>query len=174
MKKTSLLLIILLCSCSGNQPSKQIRNLELTSGIFILDNDKPIYTLSELTDHFKNKPLFIDRWATWCSPCIEEFKHSDSLHKFLKENNIEMIYLNSDQEISDSTYRQFIISHNLTGYHLRMTDSLKKDLIQQKIFIPIIPKYLIVNKEGKVIENNALRPSDGIKLLDQIKSKLSL
>lgn len=169
-----LAILAFLCTCCGNKQVTQTTDKwELAPDIYFLDKDNPIESLAELIIFFKDKPFYIDRWATWCSPCIEEFNHNDSLHKFLKDNKIEIVYLNSDQEINDSALYQFIIYHNLKGNHLRLNDSLKKDLTQKKIFIPRIPQYIIISKSGKVLENNAFRPSDGQKLYDQLRENIN-
>jgi hypothetical protein len=38
----------------------------------------------------------------------------------------------------------------------------------------MIPQYMIINKEGIVIENRALKPSDGEKLYTQLDSLLNI
>lgn len=164
----TLIIVILFCSCNSKREKDEIQTWDPAPGIHVLDKDKPVYTLAELSDFFKGQTAYIDRWATWCSPCLEEFKYGDSLHKFLNDNNIEMVYLNSDKDIQDSTLYQFIVSHNLRGYHLRLNDSLKKDLSDKKIFIPMIPQYMIMDKHGQIVHNNALRPSNGDSLYVQL------
>ena len=175
MKKAILFLVVtIFCFCCINKSeTHEIKNWKLAPDIYILDKDKPINSLAELSGFFKNKTVYIDRWATWCSPCIEEFKYGDSLHKFLNDNKIEMIYLNSDKDIQDSVLYQFIISHKLKGYHLRLNDTLKKDLTRQKIFIPLIPQFMIMDKKGQVVENNALRPGKGDTLFVQLKKYIN-
>lgn len=155
--------------CTNKNGTHEIRSWTLAPGIYILDKDKPVNSLSELSGFFRYKTVYIDRWATWCSPCAEEFKYSDSLHRFLNENKIELVYLNSDKDIKDSVLYRFILSHNLTGFHLRLNDSLKKDLTERKIFIPLIPQFMIMDKSGKIAENSALRPSNGDSLYAQLK-----
>ena len=54
-----------------------------------------------------------------------------SLHEFLKSNKIEIVYLNSDSELEQSKWFEFITSHNLRGYHLRLNSILKEDLYAQ-------------------------------------------
>ena len=81
--------------------------------------------------------------------------------------------MNSDKDIKDSVLYQFILSHNLKGYHLRLNDSLKKDLTEQKIFIPLIPQFMIMDKSGKIAENRALRPSNGDSLFIQLKKYIN-
>jgi thiol-disulfide isomerase/thioredoxin len=173
MKKLILLLTIsALCSCCIHKRGQVINRFELAPDIFIIDKGMPIKSIAELINFFKDKTVYIDRWATWCSPCLEEFKYKDSLYKFLNANKIEIVYLNSDSDIQDSVLFQFIISHNLRGYHLRLNDSLKKDLTVKKIFIPRIPQYMIIDNKGNVVENNALRPSKGDTLYLQLKKYL--
>ena len=68
---------------------------------------------------------------------------------------------------------EFIVDYNLRGNHVRLDSTLKADLVNKEIFIPIIPQYMIVDASGKVIENNALRPSNGEELFNQLKMKLN-
>jgi thiol-disulfide isomerase/thioredoxin len=170
MKNTILTLIIalLFCSCNRKSGKNETQVWELAPNIHVLDKYKPIYSLAELSEFFKDKTVYIDRWATWCSPCLEEFKYGDSLHKFLNDNSIKMVYLNSDKDIQDSVFYQFIVSHNLFGYHLRLNDSLKNELSDKKIFIPIIPQFMIMDKRGQIVDNKALRPSNGDSLYLQL------
>jgi thiol-disulfide isomerase/thioredoxin len=170
MKYTALALVVFtICfSCTNKKAKPEISTFELAPEIILLDKDNPVNSLDDLTRFFSGKTVYIDRWATWCSPCLEEFKYGDPLHKFLNDNNIEMVYLNSDKDIQDSVLYQFIISHNLVGYHLRLNDTLKKDLSDKKIFIPIIPQFMIMDKEGNIVENRALRPSNGDSLFAQL------
>jgi thiol-disulfide isomerase/thioredoxin len=159
---------MLFCFCNTKSKKQENQIWELAPNVHVLDKYKPIYSLTELSEFFKDRTVYIDRWATWCSPCLDEFKYGDSLHKFLNEKKIEMVYLNSDKDIQDSVLYQFIVSHNLVGYHLRLNDTLKKDLSDKKIFIPMIPQFMIMDKSGQIVENKALRPSNGDSLYIQL------
>ncbi|PLX20250.1 MAG: hypothetical protein C0599_09410 [Salinivirgaceae bacterium] len=150
------------------------KSFELAPDIYILDKEAPIKSLEELTDKLKGKPLYIDRWATWCNPCIEQFKYSTDLHNFLKDNKIEIVYLNSDKDLDEQKWFEFIIDHNLKGYHIRLNNALGIDLTRKGIYIPGLPQYIIIGKDGNLIENKALKPSTGEKLHNQLKEKLNL
>ena len=161
-------ILIALGSCTSN------KSFELAPDIYILDKEGPIESFEVLTNKFQGKPIFIDRWATWCSPCIEEFNHNEALHNFLQDNKIEIVYLNSDTDLVEGKWFDFIIDHNLKGNHVRLDSILKADLVDKEIFIPIIPQYIIVGREGEIIENSALRPSSGEELYNQLKETLKL
>jgi len=169
MKNNFLLFsfLILLVSCTSN------KNFELASDIYILDKENPIESFDDLSNKLQGKPFYIDRWATWCTPCVEEFEYNAALHKFLKSNNIEIVYLNSDSNLEEEKWFEFIRDHNLKGNHLRMDSILKADLMNKGIFIPMIPQYMIVNQKGEVLTNKALRPSSGKELYNQLDSLLN-
>ncbi|TNE73874.1 TlpA family protein disulfide reductase [bacterium] len=48
--------------------------------------------------HFKGKYVFLDFWASWCSPCLEEFPHMKTLYKKLDHSKIEFIGIGLDAE----------------------------------------------------------------------------
>lgn len=164
--------VTLFTSCTNSHSKLSSDKWKIAPDIYRIDKEKPVESFTELTSLFAGKPVYIDRWATWCGICIDEFRYSDSLQTFLKKNNIEIFYLNSDQEITDSTLNNFIISHNLKGYHLRLNNNLKNELIQLNIFRPSLPQYMVVDKSGNILLNNALRPSDGTRLFKQLKRNI--
>ncbi len=169
MKQTLVILIILI-ALGG---CKNDNRFQLSSDIYILDKEKPVKSLAELKSKLEGRPFFIDRWASWCSPCVEEFKHSGELYEFLKNNGIEMVYLNSDSDLEENTWFDFIKKHNLKGNHLRLDSALKADLIEKQIFIPMIPQYLLFNEQGDLVTNKALKPSSKESLYNQIRLGIS-
>ncbi|PRZ22920.1 TlpA family protein disulfide reductase [Flavobacterium granuli] len=123
-----------------------------------------------LKSTFKSKAVFVDIWATWCSPCKDEFKYSDKLTEFLKSQNIELLYLTIDNAKAVGKWSDFIVENKLYGNHYFTTTKLKKELmmllnIKNDI---MIPRYLLFNDRGELILEDAKRPSQGQKLYDQI------
>jgi thiol:disulfide interchange protein len=99
-----------------------------SSQIKIIENYNNITSVSQLLDSFKGKPVFIDVWATWCMPCFEEFRFSAPLHEFLKQKDIEIIYVSLDKETEDIVWRNKIIENKLSGNHIRAGKPLRDDL----------------------------------------------
>jgi thiol-disulfide isomerase/thioredoxin len=52
--------------------------------------------LKEVIASHKGQPLFIDVWATWCGPCIEEFAYAKGMHEEIKD--VTFIYLCIDSK----------------------------------------------------------------------------
>lgn len=145
----------------------------LTSPAIIIDNYLQINSLGELLEKFKNKTLYVDIWATWCGPCKEEFAFHSALEKFLKDKNAEILYISTDIDERDNDWKKMIGFYGLSGNHIRTSTKLRQDLIN-KIWNTkgySIPRYLII-KNGAIVNNNALRPSDAEQLYQQLNKYL--
>ncbi|MES2274649.1 MAG: thioredoxin-like domain-containing protein [Bacteroidota bacterium] len=139
----------------------------------IAANYLSINSLDELLNQHKDKLVYVDIWATWCGPCKEEFAFNKELHQFLKDKNAEIVYLSTDVDERDKDWHDMVTYYNLAGTNIRTSDKLRQDLINKlwggKGYA--IPRYLII-KNGQIVENDALRPSEKQKLYTQISKYL--
>lgn len=136
-----------------------------------------IDSFDELLKRFEGRTVYIDLWATWCIPCVAEFKHKDELHNFTKNHDIDVLYISVDQDKDDEKWKSMIAENNLSGYHLRASRKLGNDIRQlfsRKIDRGLafsIPYYIIA-KDGEVTLKNAPRPSSKDHLFDELKKHL--
>src|SRR4030043_1595984 len=62
----------------------------------------PDFSLKDLNGNkvelkqFRGKIVFLNFWATWCSPCKEEMPSMEALHQQLKENKFILITVSVD------------------------------------------------------------------------------
>jgi len=151
----------------------QVEKWKLPEDTYLLDKEKPINTFAELASKFSGKAFFIDCYATWCSPCIEEFKYKDKLIEFLNGQNIELVYISFNRKLDYSKWLNFIKENKLIGYHMRANEDFRNDFMKKTEFNGQLPTYMLINENGIIVEKNAIRPSNGKELFNQLKSKLN-
>jgi thiol-disulfide isomerase/thioredoxin len=107
-------------------------------------------------DNFLGKYLYIDVWATWCKPCIEEFPFLENLKKhFKEENDLQIIAVSIDKDFKK--WSNFITEKKMNG--LQFHAAPDADFV--KFYdIGALPRYILIDKKGNVISPSALRPSD--------------
>jgi len=120
-----------------------------------------------------DKTVFLDLWATWCSPCKEEFAYNGELRRFLDDQGIIPMYISIDRDLDDQRWKDMIKYYGLEGYHLRAGPELMKDI--RRLFgnegTLTIPRYVLI-KDGKVVGTRMRPPSDGKLLYQQIAAYL--
>ena len=106
----------------------------------------------------KGKLLYIDVWATWCRPCLAEIPALKALQdKFKNNKDIEFVSLSIDDD--REAWRKAVKDKDLKGVQLIADKAFESQFIQD-YSINQIPTFLLIDKEGKIIDPNAPRPSD--------------
>ena len=142
----------------------------ISGKIKFVKNSDEIDNTGELFSQFKGKKLYIDVWATWCGYCITEFKYGEELKKLLAERDVEILYLSIDEDKDDQKWLEMVKYYNLDGNHIRVNDSFKRNLYnlygsEDRVSIP---KYIIVDEAGKIVNLDAPRPS----AIDELRKQL--
>jgi len=69
----------------------------------------------------KNKKVFIHFWATWCQPCIEEFKSFDSI--LTRQKEFEIYFVSDEDSITISKFLNKKNYKNIPFYSLKEKNS---------------------------------------------------
>ncbi len=129
--------------------------------ILFIEDAENINSLQDAINAFKGNKIYIDVWASWCGPCIEEFKYKEKLKPYLDSMDIKILYLSIDKEVNAEKWKAMIKFHDLAGYHLRANEQLSKNLrtIFDRDGSISIPWYLLIDEHGVIKELHAQRPS---------------
>jgi thiol-disulfide isomerase/thioredoxin len=121
---------------------------------------------SSLQD-FKGKYVYIDVWATWCGPCIKEIPALQSIEKQYHGKNIDFISISIDQPAAKEKWKNMITDKNMSGVQLFADNAWESEFVV-KYNIEGIPRFILIDTEGNIIQSDALRPSDPalVSLLD--------
>lgn len=147
---------------------------KMSDDIILIENSTDFTTWGEIIDPYKGEILYVDLWATWCGPCKAEFEHKEGLYEFIKDKPIKVLYVSSDRDDYDQKWKDMINFYGLKGINMRINDDLHWDLweIIHGERGGAIPRYLIIDREGNMVEKDAARPSSGQKLYDQLAKYL--
>ncbi len=116
-------------------------------------------------DSFKGKFVYIDVWATWCAPCIQQIPFLKTLEKEYHGKNIAFISISTDEarrsggswEAAEKKWRDFVKAKQLTGIQLWAAEDIS---FQQDYQISGIPRFILIDPKGNIVNANAPRPSE--------------
>ncbi|MFD0798017.1 TlpA family protein disulfide reductase [Maribacter chungangensis] len=147
-------------------------NYNLTTKIsdeFILaDYQNNIISFEDILKIPNKKLLYVDFWASWCLPCRKALPNSKKLREEYSKRDIIFVYLalNDDQ----TNWQIASQKHNLHNYHYSFfIKNSKSSLLIDDWKINSIPRYMLFDKNGVVLHQNAPGPEgpEIRKLLDK-------
>tara|TARA_B110000908_G_scaffold79585_1_gene95363 strand:+ start:21 stop:1382 length:1362 start_codon:yes stop_codon:yes gene_type:complete len=143
--------------------TKKIGKGDIAPTFKLVNKDDNFISLSD----FKGNIVYIDIWNTYCKPCIVEIPKFEKLkNRFSKEKiKFVSICVNSPKE----NWKKMIEKKNLTGIQLFSKESNGEFF--EKFMFNSAPRYILIDKEGKIIESHAGKPSDQ-KLIEEIERLL--
>jgi thiol-disulfide isomerase/thioredoxin len=121
-------------------------------GFTLTGIDGKEYSLSD----FKGKLLYIDFWATWCSPCRAEIPHLIKLKEAYANKEISIIGISLDDD--KAAWEKMVTETPLTGIQLHAEKAWQSD-VAKNYQIYGIPTFVLIDAEGNIIEYPASRPS---------------
>ncbi|MEO8773424.1 MAG: TlpA disulfide reductase family protein [Gelidibacter sp.] len=118
-------------------------------------------------EDLKGKYVYIDVWATWCGPCIAEIPSIKKLESQYKDKNIQFLSISIDDamrsgggdlEVAKNKWKTMVEKESLVGIHLFSDKNWESDFIRN-YNIQGIPRFILIDPNGNVVDANAPRPS---------------
>ena len=108
------------------------------------------YSLSS----FEGNLVYVDVWATWCGPCKAEIPSLQQLEADYHDQAITFLSVSVDTD--EAAWRKMVQDKSLGGTQL-WADGWSQITKDYAIFG--IPRFMLFSADGKVISNDAPRPS---------------
>lgn len=131
-----------------------IENVE--NGQFI-NLEGNVFDIDSLFNANKDTLIYIDFWASWCSPCKEELKYYPELIQHFENEKIKFLFVSLDKDYSSwkSQAEDFLFMSSNNSFLLGGNFDSK---LAKSLKIDAIPRYVII-KNGKFLNKDAFRPS---------------
>ncbi len=110
-------------------------------------------SLKDLRGNF----VYIDVWATWCMPCLQQIPYLQKLEKELHGKKVKFVSLSIDNPSAKDKWKQMIADKNMGGIQLFAGGNIP---FVEDYQITGIPRFILLDKEGNIVNANAPRPSD--------------
>ncbi len=124
--------------------------------VFTLTSD--INTSHSLSD-FKGKVVYLDLWASWCGPCRVETPDFQQLYEKYK-NDERVAFISIAVSDGEKEWRK-ALGEDKPGW-LQLID--KNKVVLTTYAANFIPKFILIDKQGRIADFNAPRPSEKEKI----------
>lgn len=139
-----------------------------TEDVYLIDANNKKNSLKEILAKNKGKLIFIDFWASWCAPCRKAIPDSKKMIQYYVDKKIVFIYISIDKNAKN--WRKALQEENLGSFkNSYLSLNYPKAIFFKELELKSIPRYLLFDKNGKLIHKNAPSPnsSDIRKLIDK-------
>lgn len=162
MKQLVILLIAFATFSCTNAQKNNFSKEALSEKLLAIDGSHIAF--KDILKNYKGKTLVIEVWASWCSDCVKAMPKV----KELQLNNPDISYLFISADKTADKWKIGIEKHELKGDHYMMNDGMK-GLFGKAIDLDWIPRYIIVDKKGKIVLYRAIE-TDFDKINETLKS----
>ena len=139
-------------AASGDSPTaagfgRPLQQTDFGATLYKLSSMSGADFLAKLKQSFVGKAIVLDRWATWCVPCLQEMPHSKTLQQEAKGLPVVFVYVCTAQGSDEGRWKRKIAELALPGIHVFIDEALDAKLGQLFSWSGY-PGYAFIDQKG--------------------------
>lgn len=132
-----------------------------TAPSFALKDDKgETYSLAD----FHGKVVYLDLWASWCAPCREQVPALRELYEKYK-NDDRVVIVGIAVHDAYNRWQKALEEDNPEWLQLYDADGV----VARSYEVNAIPRYILIDKKGNIVDLNAPKPSN----IEELEKKIN-
>ena len=122
-------------------------------------------------ESLKGKLVYVDVWATWCGPCKAQIPFLKQLEEKYREEDIAFVSLSIDQLKNISKWKDMIVDKELEGIQIIADKAWRSKFVTDYV-IEGIPRFILIDKEGNLMDPMAPRPAIYVEGVMQLNEEI--
>jgi thiol-disulfide isomerase/thioredoxin len=143
---------------SANHQKKTIKNLPMVA---LFDFAGKQSDFKRIVMNKRYKLTLVDFWASWCVPCIAEMPRLRTIEDKLKGKPIQFVTVSIDE---DDQVNKWIEAAKRNKIFTKPSQfrlaNFKKSSLTELINLKVIPRYLVIDNEGNILDEDFDKPSN--------------
>lgn len=141
---------------------KELKKLHRSLNKIKAGADSPLTSFKDINNKtanladFKGKYVYIDCWAQWCAPCKKEAPFMANLEKKYADKEISFLKISLDQD--QAAWHKYVTENHIIENSFILENAFDAAFAKAYL-INSIPRFILLDKELKIIDANAARPS---------------
>jgi len=140
---------------------------KLAPAFSLLDNTGKKVSLADL----RGKVVYLDFWGVWCAPCMKEMtEFSPDLKKKFAGRDVVFVYISVGD--AEAKWQQTLAEKQFLSANSRHLREPREGQVTSDYQISSYPSYYLIGRDGRILDMQAPRPSDGAKTVAAIEAAL--
>ncbi len=122
----------------------------------------PGFTLTDIEgeevslDDFLGKVVYLDFWASWCGPCMQQVPHARQLKKRMHDQE-DLVFLYISVDTDEDAWRRTVEEQEIAGVHLNVRGFGHE--VPDSYNLKGVPTFYLIGRDGRIVDNRPPRPS---------------